>query len=279
VSAVPIVTGSDVDPTIRRLAGLQDGVATRAQLRALGISEKAIDHRVDTERLIPIHRGVYAVGHEAISPHGRIRAGLLAAGPGAAASHSTAAYLDNLIATLPAVIHVTILGAARRSRAGLVIHQTRRPFEPSMRHGLLTTTTLRTLEDLGYPDKLVREALARDLVRPEDLPRDVEDVPTQSELERRMRRLCARAGLPQPICQHPLGPYVIDFAWTGPRVLVETDGWKTHGRRQAFEDDRARDADLVARGYVVIRFTWRQIRHEPMVVAARLAAALAVRAT
>jgi very-short-patch-repair endonuclease len=35
-----------------------------------------------------------------------------------------------------------------------------------------------------------------------------------------------------------------------------------------------RDARLVAAGYAVLRFTWRQLVHEPEVVAARLAAAL-----
>ena len=59
-------------------------------------------------------------------------------------------------------------------------------------------------------------------------------------------------------------------------MLVETDGWGTHGRRQAFEDDRASDADLIAQGFVVLRFTWRQIEKEPTRVAARLGAALAL---
>ena len=61
-------------------------------------------------------------------------------------------------------------------------------------------------------------------------------------------------------------------------MLVETDGWGTHGRRQAFEDDRARDADLIAQGFVVLRFTWRQTEQLPTRVAARLGAALALAA-
>ena len=40
--------------------------------------------------------------------------------------------------------------------------------------------------------------------------------------------------------------------------------------------DRARDAELQARGYRVIRITWRQIETSPHAVVARLAAALAV---
>jgi len=269
----------DVDPLIAGVAGGQHGVATRAQLLALGVTPKAIDHRVAVGRLIAVHRGVYAVGHAGLSDRGRIQAALLTAGPGAAASHGTAAYLDHLTPTLPAVIHVTTLAPARRSRRGLIIHATTRPFATKIVDGHPITSTLRTLEDLGWADRLVREALANRLVVPEELPDAADLAPTQSELERRMRRLCARAGLPPPVCQYPIGPYRVDFAWPEQRVLVETDGFKIHGRRQAFEDDRARDADLVAQGYVVLRFTWRRLIDEPLIVAARLAAALALHAS
>ena len=44
--------------------------------------------------------------------------------------------------------------------------------------------------------------------------------------------------------------------------MVETDGCQAHGHRLAFEDDRARDADLQARGYAVLRFTWRQVLYD-----------------
>ena len=56
---------------------------------------------------------------------------------------------------------------------------------------------------------------------------------------------------------------------------MRTDGWATHGTRRAFEDDRAKDAVLQAAGYVVVRFTWRQIEHQPLKVAAQLAQLLA----
>ena len=253
------------------------GVASREELLAAGMSPDAIKHQLQCGGLTAIYRSVYAVGRAEVTDRGRIRAALLAAS-GASASHTTAAYLDHLTPALPAVLHVTTLGAARRGQPGLVIHRTTRAFAPRIVQGLRATPTLRTLEDLRWPDRLVREALARNLVRPEDLPPEIDSMPTQSELERRTRRLCRAAGLPQPIAQHRIGPFRVDFAWPGHRVVVETDGWQTHGRRRAFEDDRARDADLIALGYVVLRFTWRQLRDEPTRVAARLAAALALAA-
>jgi very-short-patch-repair endonuclease len=58
------------------------------------------------------------------------------------------------------------------------------------------------------------------------------------------------------------------------KVIVETDGFETHGTRSAFKTDRARDADLTVMGYEVIRFTWRQVADNPAAVAAILRALL-----
>ena len=52
---------------------------------------------------------------------------------------------------------------------------------------------------------------------------------------------------------------------------MEVDGYAYHSTRHAFERDRARDAALQAAGYRVVRFTWRQIVHEPHAVVAQLA--------
>ncbi len=90
-----------------------------------------------------------------------------------------------------------------------------------------------------------------------------------------MRALVRQAGLPQPVSQHVIGRYRLDFAWPELRVAVETDGWATHGRRQAFEDDRARDAFLLAAGWRVLRVTYRRLRRQPTLVAAQLSAVLA----
>jgi very-short-patch-repair endonuclease len=63
--------------------------------------------------------------------------------------------------------------------------------------------------------------------------------------------------------------------WREQRLIVEVDGFAFHGSRHAFERDRRRDAELLAAGFRVVRFTWRQIAGEPEVVVARLAVLLA----
>ena len=57
----------------------------------------------------------------------------------------------------------------------------------------------------------------------------------------------------------------------------ERVGWTFHGNRDAFERERAKDRDLRAQGYAVIRVTWRAVTRDEMGVVARLAAVLAVR--
>ena len=50
--------------------------------------------------------------------------------------------------------------------------------------------------------------------------------------------------------QHPLGPYVLDFACVEHRLVIEADG----GQHADCDTDRRRTAWLEARGWRVIRF-------------------------
>jgi len=220
-----------------------------------------------------VWQGVYALGP--LTDRGRIQAATLATGPHSAASFTTATALRTLIPTLPAVLHVSLTEGQRRNRPGLIVHRGLEPEDVAHVHGIPTTTIVRTLEDLNWPDRLVREALARQLIHPEQLPFER---PTENDFEERFRELTRRAGLPQPRTQYRLGPYRLDFAWPELKVAVETDGWGTHGRRQGFEDDRAMDSRLLARGWRVVRVTYRRLRREPAAVVAELAAVLTLAA-
>ncbi len=71
-------------------------------------------------------------------------------------------------------------------------------------------------------------------------------------------RLCRRHRLPLPEVNVRMGPFVVDFLWRRQSLIVETDGYRFHRGRQAFEDDRVRDTELRLTGYEVIRFTYRQ---------------------
>ena len=51
--------------------------------------------------------------------------------------------------------------------------------------------------------------------------------------------------------EHPIGPYIVDFACLARKILIELDG-SQHAERQ--DDDKKRDAFLRAQGYRVLRF-------------------------
>ena len=69
--------------------------------------------------------------------------------------------------------------------------------------------------------------------------------------------------------------YEVDFHFPGTPVVLECDGWETHGRnRNQFEFDRVRDAAVTAAGFVIVHFTYRQLARQPERVAKRIRANL-----
>jgi very-short-patch-repair endonuclease len=48
----------------------------------------------------------------------------------------------------------------------------------------------------------------------------------------------------------------------GDRLVVELDGRQWHDRASTFESDRKRDAALVIRGYLVMRFSYNRVMYE-----------------
>jgi len=97
---------------------------------------------------------------------------------------------------------------------------------------------------------------------------------TRSELERDFLRLCRRHRLPRPEVNVRIGPYLVDFLWRDGTFVVETDSYLYHRGEAAFQDDHARDLELMGLGYEVLRLSERQLEAESEraahVIAARL---------
>jgi hypothetical protein len=96
-------------------------------------------------------------------------------------------------------------------------------------------------------------------------------VPPESELEDLLYKLVASAaGLPRAERQYWVWDGTqwrrFDLAWPEVGLAVEVDGWETHGTREAFQDDRERDALMVAIGWRVLRFTWDDVVKRPSYV-------------
>jgi len=268
------------DERIARVASRQGGTIARWQLLRLGLSATQIRDRIRSGRLRVIYRGVYAVGHDAIPVRGRLFAALLVAGPDSGLSHTTASGLHKLVPSMPPFVEVSVTGRrAPRNRRDLTFHAVR-TLEITTKHGLRVTTVARTLQDLAAarPEAEVRkalnQALVHRLVTADEIARRSGPgaavlqrltrtaAPTRSGLERRFLAALRASAVPEPIKEHPLGRYVADFYWPDHGLVVETDGWHTHGGPIAFVDDRIRDAELAVRDLVVIRVSDDQVDHD-----------------
>lgn len=280
-----------------RLAARQHGVITAKQLASVGLGRMAVSERTRNGRLHRIHRGVYAVGHRGLSLHGRFMAAVLACGDGAVLSHGSAAVLWGLLRPLDGPIHVsTPTTSGRKTRLGIHLHRCQALAEsPSLpsylpsrgrqrgglppttrRENIPVTTVPRTIDDLdgSLPPRLVRRAIRQAELAGYRLD-GVESDRTRSDLEAAFLELWRRHRLPTPEVNAKLGRWEVDFLWREQRVVVEADSWTYHRGSVAFQDDHARELDLRAEGFTVLRFTEQQLEEEPGRVAADVGRALA----
>ncbi len=298
-----------IDREVSELASRQRGVVARAQLRALGLSTQQIDRRVAARRLVPLHRGVYAVGHRALAFGAWEQAALLAAGPAAALSHRSAAVWWRMLGRWGGKVEVVVPTQSGRRVPGIAVHRcaSLRPQDVTTADGLACTTPARTLMDLAATAPAL---LPRALTEAERLHLDVAGVlhrlatepgrrgagalaaalaafdPRKAEartvLELRFLEVVRAARLPAPqvnvvVDAGRLRPEV-DFLWPAERVAVEVDGREFHDIVATAEADRARDNALALAGHLVLRFTWRRLEADRAGVVREVAAALRSRA-
>lgn len=290
-----------LDFAIAGLAEGQHGVVSRRQLVGLGMGREAIEVRLRSGRLHRLHRGVYAVGHRVSSREAGWIAAVFFCGPKAVLSHRTAAALWG-IRDAAGATEVTV-PSKTRSRGSIRRHFAVLPAdEVGERDGIPVSTVPRTIFDLAaiesttgveralrqqerlrlydvlsldhllerYPrhrgNRVVRECLRR--------LRDLPDGATREELESGFLAFLDRYGFPRPRLNAwvAIGSrrYQVDCLWPLQRVVVELDGYATHGTRYAFEGDRDRDRRLLAAGYRGPRITWRHLHETPAEVAADL---------
>jgi very-short-patch-repair endonuclease len=268
------------DLLIARTADRQHGVVSIAQIQAAGLDKHQVLHRVRTARLHRIHRGVFAVGHSHLSQEGKWIAATLAGGDVAVLSHRSAASLWGLLPNRETSdVEISVPGdGGRRKRAGIRVHRC-----PSLsaehvtrRRGIAVTTPSRTISDLRGAVSAQELRRAQRQAEVLGLPLGSKGSPdgTRSELEFLFLDLCRKHRLPTPGVNVRIGSLLVDFVWRNQKLIVETDGYRYHRGRVAFEDDRARDLKLRALGYDVIRLTHRQVMTNPEEVFAILKRAL-----
>lgn len=258
---------------------------TTPQLASVGVGRGAVQRWVHHGRLHRVFRGVYAVGHPAISREARWLAAVLACGPAAVLSHLSAAALWGIIVADGLAIDV-IAARSRKGQAGITVHRPRTPPLTTVHRGIPVTTPEQTLAHLARtftPANLERAVGEAQLLpgfdftalppRVRALAEDPEDGISRNVMERRFRKLAREAGLSKPAVNEPWGRWEIDLLFRDEGIAVETDGRSTHERRLQFERDREKDRDLQLAGLLALRFTYAEIMRRPGVVLRTLAAA------
>ena len=284
-----------MDDLLARLAERQHGVFTLAQLRQLGFTDAAIRHRVGTGRWGPLGHCTFCLSGTPRSWERQMLAAVLAAGPGAVASHRSAAALLGVPGFGRRHIEVTTLRSKRHRDLRTIVHQSLQlpPHHVTSIEHIPVTRAARTLVDLAgalppaRTERAIDNCLSAGIVgltalheafaelrRPGRhgialLDRLLEDrsdgyVAPASELERRFLALLRAAGLKEPVRQHDVGDRDgwagrVDYAYLDLRLLVEIDGRRHHMSKLDFEADRARDNRRVAAGWRSVRFTWNQV--------------------
>jgi very-short-patch-repair endonuclease len=294
---------SDLARAIARLAESQGGHVTRTQLLALGLGKGAIDGRIGAGRLFQVHRGVYAVGHLPNQPIDRARGALLAVGPRSALSGRSAASYWRLYVRWTFPLELTSplrhrLPTIRTRRCSTLLSRDIRVCD-----GITVTSPARTLLDIA-PQTAARtlhrfhnELRMRRLVDNEQLV----DVAVRNLRHPGARRLLMLAGasageakrsgfevdwqwfarryeLPEYEINVELAGRRVDVLFTAERLIIELDGWGTHGTRHAFEQDRQQDSGiLAATGIPTMRITYSGLHRRPREQSRRIMAILARR--
>ena len=279
------------------MAAKQHGVVSRRQLLELGLSRRAIEHRLARGRLHLVRRGVYAVGRREISRHGGWMAAILAVGPQAVLSHRSAGALLG-ICSEGRHVEVSASSSSPTRHRGIRLHRRTTLSEADhTRHGgIPVTTPLVTLLDLATTlddsslERAVGEADKLGHVDPDTLRARLEDHAgrpgvgrlralldrdrfrlTDSELERRFLALARASGLPLPLTQQWLNGFRVDFYWPDLGLVVETDGLRYHRTPAQQARDGRRDQAHASAGLMPLRFSHAQVRYAPEEVRGTLA--------
>jgi very-short-patch-repair endonuclease len=289
-----------------RYARTHLGLVTYEHATERGITRSGWNQAIARGAAERLHRNVVRLYGAPTAIEQQILAAVLAAGEGAMASHRSSTRVWGAERPDRDPIDLILPGRNRRARLdGVVVHRPRdlADLRPVMRGPIPTTNPLRTLLDLGAVDPsgvpaAVRAFVLAGFVTPGSIGAAIvrhaqrgragiaalrsaveqwhlDSKPADSELEIQMQALAERFALPAMEFHPVLAGHEVDFRVSGTPIVVECDGWTTHGvDRDQFEHDRVRDAEITALGNVVLRVSSRAIFRTPGAVAHRIGRAV-----
>lgn len=285
-----------------QVATEQGGFITRSQLERLGWSSGSIHRAIHSGTLTIFAEGIFQMipmeGEESL-----VRGAALAL-PDAVVSHGSAARLWGFpyVQRLPKAVSVHHRTTHRfpdvvvRRTLDLVSHHR------TQLRGLPITTPARTCVDLAadlhinHLDSVIDGILVGRIATYEELAaigleigrrgrpgtvnfrttlsvRGDGSMAKSTVLERLGHSVLRRFGLPEPVAQFPIPWDPIrrfDDAYPEVAIALEWDSRRWHSAMSQMAHDRARDREALLNGWVLLRFTWHDLKQRPEVVAAQI---------
>lgn len=284
------------DLEVRKLAGKQHGVVSRAQVLRCHLSSQQIGRRLARGEFEALHRGTYRLCGFLASDMQALAAACLAAGPTAVVSHRSAAALWGLAGAHHGRPEVTVVGTVRPKLEGVTVHRADRidSVDRTSRGGLPVTTVARTLLDYGsvatveQVEEAMEDAVLRNLVSFRWLLRTLDRLgasgrrgtqtlralieardpalaPPEGALEQKLSRLL-RGVQPAPVTQFWLHGKAstrarLDFAWPDRKLGIEADSRRWHAGRLDVQRNSGKANLAVLLGWRVLHFTWFDVHH------------------
>lgn len=287
-----------IPPAVQELLEEQHHLITTAQVRERGCPASRLARLRDARILERIDGRVHGTTGVPMTWARRMLTMVLAAGPGARASHRAVARLLGIPSYEGAPIELTVVSKRKFARPGVIVHESRDlTYVPPIHiDGIPCTPPRRLAVDIGAVTgetaytTVIRELRRSHGVSWKQLAAILELHSRRGRngcgpLRRQLERYYSIDGIPDttleqvflddlidaryppPTCQvevpQPYGePFRLDFAWVPVKLDVEIDG--PHHRTDAGRRrDARRDALLRRLGWKVLRFDEEQVMYAP----------------
>jgi hypothetical protein len=289
---------------LAKLAGDQDNVATRSQLRKIGFSDDRIQGLVSKGHWLQLQRGVYLLGRGPATWRQRARAAELAAQSGVALDAGSALLWWRIEGPSEGDIELVVVdGKARPRPRGAVVRFPSRVLATRTREGVrvvsiedallayaASTGDRRKVEVAVESALLQRKTAERKIwqtigrnsrrgVRGVALLRSVmenrpEGKPSRSILELEVLDLLRKNNVPLParnvdVIDANGDAREIDLCYVAQKGAIEADSKRWHSTASQRAADRKRQAALEAVGFEFVRVTWSDLFDRPEWVVAQ----------
>jgi predicted transcriptional regulator of viral defense system len=301
-----------VDLLIQHRAGRQYGVITREELLELGCSPRQIYTRTKSGLLLPVRPGVFRLASFEPTWKQSLYGTCCWLGPNVVASHRAAAYVWELGDVSTPQLEVTVEQPRRVKDVRIHTTSTMPRCDTRVKDLIPVTDPTRTVIDCCSvlsekgAQAVMDDAFAAKLTSVERLQRRIaalsakgrngigvakklldqrvrEREMPESRLTRHVLRIIQQSTLPNPVSLpaimlsngrtlHP------DLGYLEFRIAIEADSRRHHAEEdEGWTIDRWRDNHLQPDGWLVLRFTWKDVVTRPEYIVQRTRAALVAR--